>query len=256
MKQFVQLFIVINILSFSCASVKNEYGRANIIDPNIISIKPTYRDSAATAVYIGGSIGASKENGAYNREESFQVNSFNAHIATTKKNFNASIGGYGFWGDYQTTEYPGFASGDQSFKGYGINGNININLPFDYLDWRLLGLNLNYQHENGDFFDFRRRIANSRLAINGEENAGRVSTSLYSELIWKHKFFDAGLTYSLGLGNNKFASTKIFATYRSVTLFYQNSSSFEGTFNYNFDSRSNFLRSHSFGLRYQIFKIK
>jgi len=188
----------------------------------------------------------------YNKGEALQFGSINIHHAITQKNINAAIGGYLYSGKYQTIDYQGFEGGYKSFNGFGLNGNFNFNIPFKYTDWRIIGLNVNYQQENGIYEQFRRQIDDAGLAINRDANNTTLRSSLYTEFILKEDQFEAGISFAYGLGKNKMIGRKIFVTRKKFTLSLEQVTTADSTDPIFSSSETTHLNIFSIGLAYKI----
>ena len=143
MKNFT-ILLLSGLLFTGCGVYTNHYYDGNLASRSTISQKPAYRDSTEKATYISGSIQGTLRDESFNTDESSAFGIVNLHRAITKKHMNFSYGGFLHGGNYKTAEEENIAGervaeGRQAFYGGGLNTEINYNLPFRQIDWRVIG---------------------------------------------------------------------------------------------------------------------
>ncbi|MBD1366506.1 hypothetical protein IDJ77_22015 [Mucilaginibacter sp. ZT4R22] len=122
-------------------------------------IKPHSKDSVKTRVYASGAYLAQSGAGGQGSSNSGVLNIYQSR---TIPHFNFSYGVMGYTGVYTQTQTTttGTATNNlfinKSFSGYGFNGSTSFYLSTKKTDFRLIGVDLSYTHEGGDFLAFRK----------------------------------------------------------------------------------------------------
>ncbi|RZS65030.1 hypothetical protein EV199_5784 [Pseudobacter ginsenosidimutans] len=132
---------------------------------------PMHSDSIGSATYIGGNFFPGFANHRL-RDTYFGGNAslFRSHNFGNFQGYyglNATVGQYrvnynkDIDGDLQTSPY--FKQGDHFFGAVGGTGGINVVSPFRKGEWRVLGAELSYQQEFGDYYKFRNKLPDSAV---------------------------------------------------------------------------------------------
>lgn len=122
-------------------------------------IKPHSKDSVKTRIYASGAYLAQSGAGGQGSSNSGVLNIYQSR---TIPHFNFSYGVLGYTGVYtqtQSTTTGNTTSNlfiNKSFSGYGFNGSTSFYLSTKKTDFRIIGVDLSYTHEGGDFLAFRK----------------------------------------------------------------------------------------------------
>lgn len=131
-----------------------------------LMMKPQSQDSAKRKIYIAGvlaeQLGASGQGDA----TSGVLNVYQSH---TFKNINLSYGAIAYAGKYSRNETISSSNGNggtttndihisKGFTGYGFNGSLSFYFSNKVCDFRILGADLIYTKESGDYLAFRRSV--------------------------------------------------------------------------------------------------
>lgn len=126
--------------------------------------KPHSQDSVKSRVYVSGALLTQSGAGGEGSSTSGLLNIYQAH---TLKNVNLAYGVIGYTGAYSRNNQS--FSGDsnlpdledhvyKSFTGYGFNGSASVYFNNKNVDFRVLGVDLTYTHESGDYLAYRKAI--------------------------------------------------------------------------------------------------
>jgi hypothetical protein len=150
------LAIILTVLS-SCTT---RYYAPGLYQNDVqFMIKPHSKDSVKTRIYASGAYLA--QSGA-NGQGSSGSGILNIYQSRTIPHFNFSYGVMGYTGVYTQTQTTttGTATNNlfinKSFSGYGFNGSTSFYLSTKKTDFRIIGVDLSYTHEGGDFLAFRK----------------------------------------------------------------------------------------------------
>ena len=148
--------------------------------------KPLSGDSAKSATYITGGLGAST---GTNLNDNIYMGQLSLDEAHTFDNFNLSYGVFGYAGTYQNTSLQTTDAGyfnSKAFLGYGGKFSADFFTKMENIDFRLLGVEFLYSNETGEYADYRNAVkANSN--IYSDPNNSVFSGALTSEVAWKGK---------------------------------------------------------------------
>ena len=95
------------------------------------------------------------------------------------------------------------------FLGGGLTAEINLNIPFRRVDWRVIGIKMTALYEGGSYAKFRDKAVNKSVNLLFDnrniknlnpENIG-LNISGSSEVILKLNNLDLGLWMTLGFGH-------------------------------------------------------
>jgi hypothetical protein len=84
-------------------------------------------------------------------------------------------------------------SGSKFFGGLGASAGIYVTTPFDNGgEWRVLGLELNYQHEFGHYYSFRNKLPDTAANL-VNRSRGYLAIGLHSDLIFDVRRGSSGI---------------------------------------------------------------
>jgi len=110
---------------------------------------------------------------------------------------------FGTTRDYLNANLINEQSGNKFFGGLGLNAGVNYTIPFRRRhEWRI-GTESSYQHEWGDYLQFRRRLHDTAATVIHRQRHF-VTLGLYSELAFKLRNGSIGFKIGIGtpLGKN------------------------------------------------------
>ncbi|MEO7881370.1 hypothetical protein [Mucilaginibacter sp.] len=129
-------------------------------------MKPHSQDSAKRKIYVAGTL---VEQSGANGQGAASSGVLNVYQSHTFKNVNLSYGALAFAGNYSRNETSsssnstgGTTNNDvhisKGFIGYGFNGSLSFYFSNAVCDFRVLGADLVYTKESGDYLAFRRSV--------------------------------------------------------------------------------------------------
>ncbi len=206
------LVIHFSILLFCCSCSSQYYVPALYSNDVLEMSKPHSKDSVKHAIYVQGNYFIAASNGPsiisnyYNN----QGGSFNAYRANTFNNFCIAYGILGFIGDYSVSADGGdlnnrAAKVNKSFYGYGINTSASYFTTSGNVDIRLIGLDMVYTHEFGDYADFRKQGANNNGIYIPQTSL--FTYSFFTEVSIKKNDITENIKYSLDFTPGNVSST-------------------------------------------------
>ena len=225
------LILALGITVSSCTPV---YYMANSGVEPIVFTKPIYRDTATVTAYIGGKFAHSIDS-AFNHvgETNYygQLYYFRTH---TNKYHNFSYGGYGYMGEYNVQAVKAYR-GKKNYYGGGLSGDINLNLPLKFLDYRIIGIKGTVFYEDGDFRKFKMLASKQYLVTSNASQFGYNVSIISSIDIKLNKWSSIGISTALGISgeinsNHQFFTNSSILNYQNkrVTLFLQETSYYFG----------------------------
>ncbi|HKK61024.1 MAG TPA: hypothetical protein VJ951_00605 [Bacteroidales bacterium] len=191
------VFTALIIIGFGCAPSPMYYGVANGGSESSYMDKPVYRGSDQISEYVSAKLYHSVDDYAYYEDESLGFAEFKAHRSHTYKNANLAYGGFLYGGYYNVSALERF-KGTKYMIGSGIAGEANLNIPFRYVDWRILGVKTTILYENGSYARFRSNAAEYRGIVNIHPYNAILSFSFTTEIAVKLKKMSFGLFIAMG----------------------------------------------------------
>lgn len=202
MKRFSILFVAIALMASSC---KTEYLTHAMFQNDVqYMAKAHSRDSVKTNTYVSGVLaihGGDESGSAYGTAG--MLNIYQSHTLT-EPNLNIAYGVFGYAGNYQrdvssSTNNTGLGF-NKSFAGIGANLSVSGYIPGEKADWRVLGVDMVYTKEFGDYLDFRRK------GIDNDDytyfRSSRLFTlGLFTEVLIKNSK-DVSLGFKVGVYNS------------------------------------------------------
>lgn len=259
MKNLVSALTILFLFSiqFVLNSCTPRYGLANLGSQTKYLPKPAYGEEEEKATYLSGQFYQST---GYDTVRSLSTMypimspvdmiSYYGDFAYIKSSsaadHNTAYGMFVSGGNYKVKSLDEF-NGNKYFLGAGLIGDINVNIPFKHVDWRIIGIKGAITYENGEYSKFRTLADREGLIIDIHPNNIAASMHLTSEVLGKINdinisFYNSfGLTY--GRKNIFLVSQALQFTHQRTTVFLQPSYLI-------FINNINF--SFSFGLNYKI----
>ena len=203
------------------------------IEP-IVFNKQVYADSAKVTTYIGGKYTLSTDSAYYHKGETNYFGQFYWAQTHTEKYFNYSYGAFGYIGSYKVVEVESY-SGNKSYYGGGLSGEVNFNLPLKTIDIRLIGLKGTIFYENGAFTRFREQSSRQHLITGVSNSRFAYNISLTQGFDIKVEKGQVGLDATSGItyfmnDTPEFLtlSGNLHYSYKDYTIYIQNTNSFRG----------------------------
>lgn len=147
--------------------------------------KPMSTDSTKSANYITGGLGLGS---GIDLKDNTYIGQLSLDHANTFDNFNMAYGVFGFAGSYENTSIkqiePQYFS-TKFFAGLGGKASVNFFVPLnDKMDFRIIGIDLSYSNEFGDYADFRKSVRTVD-GFHTDINNNLFSGGLTSEIAWR-----------------------------------------------------------------------
>lgn len=206
-KNFTYLLLLTVIVASSCNR------RAYYLSPfnansNSYYTKPMVADSVKSAFYASG--GASLGWANYQGSDNLYNAQFSLHRSHTGTNIQAFYGVTAALGLYRVKALKNDSTlffdpyeinkggADQFFGGVWFNGGVNAVIPFEKAEWRVLGIQAAWGKEWGDYYQFRRSLADSAAStIYKDDRFGNIG--LTTEVVWRLKNNGAiGMKFAYG----------------------------------------------------------
>lgn len=180
LKQTIYPYLIISIVLSSCSNI---YGPALLNADIAYQPKPISQDSIKHSNYIH--LSASSGSGAeFIHEVSFaQANISRAYVF---KNFNTSVGAYGFAGNYTRSYSSDNSTQDfskKAFAGLGARASANYFLISERANFRIIGFEAGYSKEFGKYASFRKKhLGHQDYIINPDTEI--FTAGFTTEIIW------------------------------------------------------------------------
>ncbi|WP_448699132.1 hypothetical protein ACFGVR_19450 [Mucilaginibacter sp. AW1-3] len=146
--------------------------------------RPMATDTVKTSQYIAG--GVTFAEGSASMNDNIFIGQLNYSGAHTFKYINIAYGAYGFGGSYSNNTYSpadGYYFSDKSFFGFGGRASANFFAPVGRADIRILGIELSYSKEFGDYLAYRRSVKN-QPGFTIDDRSALFTGGLTTEVIW------------------------------------------------------------------------
>lgn len=188
------LFLAI-IIAATLSSCSKQYYAPGLFQNDVqLMIKPQSQDSVKSKVYISGVLLTQSGASGQGSSTSGLLNLYQSH---TLKNVNLSYGVLGYTGNYSRNESSttNNSSGQtsttethisKSFTGYGFNGSASVYFSNALVDFRVLGADLVYTHESGDYLAFRRSVF-GQPGILSSPRADMITYGIFTEYVFHPK---------------------------------------------------------------------
>ena len=173
------LFLVTWVGAVSCTVSTPSFSTATAGQEMAYMAKPLSTDTTKSATYISGAVGLGSMYDGDDRNTSGEISLHRSHAF---KYGNLAYGAHGFLGTYKVTKIDDF-TGRKTFHGYGFRGSANINLPFAYSDWRVIGVEGAITCESGTYTSFKKEAAVNGQLIDLHPNKNYTVLGLRSEYI-------------------------------------------------------------------------
>lgn len=177
---------------------------------------PLHNEGTAAASYAGfhATVGSANQHG---QDQSFSFGT-SFHRSHNFNVFQATYGANLELGDYKVNRYHllndtlGAAwqnrsfdaaginerAGHKFFGAYGLNGSINVVLPFRRSEWRVLGIEAAWNREFGNYLDFRKNMPTGIATMVDRKNNYFV-WGFFTEILGRVGHGDNSLGYKLAL---------------------------------------------------------
>ena len=167
MKKLTFSLLTIIILPGVFTSCSKQYYAPGLYQNDVqLMMKPQSQDSAKRKIYIAGALVEQSGAGGQGDATSGVLNIYQSH---TFKNVNLSYGVLGYTGNYSRNESSSTTNSNgttttnninisKGFTGYGFNGSLSFYFSNELCDFRILGADLIYTKESGDYLAFRRSV--------------------------------------------------------------------------------------------------
>jgi len=141
-------------------------------------------DTTKTVQYLAGAV--TFDNGAAGANDNVTIAQLNYSRAHTFDFINVAYGGYGFGGSYVNNTYTANDSyyfSHKSFFGLGGRASANFFIPTGRADIRLLGVEMSYSKEFGDYLAYR-RLVRDQPGFTIDDRSALFTGGLTTEVIW------------------------------------------------------------------------
>lgn len=224
MKHYLKIgyLVTITVFTLGFSSCSTFFIGNSNIEP-IVFAKPVYRDSAFVTSYVGGKFNRSEFMNPYSDMYSNYFGQLNWSQTQTEKYFNLSYGAFGYYGQITLDQYESYEPFDITNKGYfggGISADIQLNLPFENVNIRPIGIRGSAVYEDGEFAKYKRQNLNiigfspDKIAMNLSQTAGidfklkrssiGFNISVGTILTMPHAFMDFGYSTNINYTTSKF----------------------------------------------------
>lgn len=119
------------------------------IDP-IVFTKPAYRDTAFVSNYVGGKLNKSVYLNQYEILSDNHFGQLYCFQTQTNKYYNISYGAFGYYGKVGFEE--NFSTNYEGYYGGGVSADIQLNIPIQNIDLRLIGVKVSGIYEDGEYY--------------------------------------------------------------------------------------------------------
>nr|WP_294948331.1 hypothetical protein [uncultured Mucilaginibacter sp.] len=242
MKRNLHTVIIAVILVGTLSSCTRRYYAPGLFQNDVqLMMKPHSQDSAKSKVYINGALLTQSGASGQGNSTSGLLNVYRSH---TLQNFNLSYGALAYTGNYTRDINTGGSNNtpaehiSKSFSGYGFNGSASVYFSSGKVDFRVLGADVVYTHEGGDYLAFRKSVY-GHADVFSSPRAEMFTYGIFTEYVFHlqpqlnfgFKFFFNKVTGQVnrdlqdyGNGFNTFGSS-VFAEFNRINV--------HGTFSFN-----------------------
>jgi hypothetical protein len=156
-----------------------------------------------------------------------------------------SVGGAGFGISYappQNNSLLNRYAGNHFFGGAGFNGAMNLVIPFEKREWRIIGAEISLRHEFGNYLRFRKELPDSAATFDAKSSFFGAA-GLTSEFIGQTRNGQLGFKWAYGwvLGS-EYQNLQIYDNTTDHFLRYQY---FNFTFHYTYTRYTAYLQISS-----------
>ncbi|UZR95254.1 hypothetical protein [Chondrinema litorale] len=241
MKYLIPFFMLLVLVS--CTRTYY-YGAGNFVTESSVLPKPVYRGERAKGTYLQGSYYHTLEDEPTEVNpiefSSIQLGELSYIKSYTGKNINAAYSAIVHGGVYDANAVGEFNGGSKNFFGGGVTGELNLNIPFNRVDWRIIGGKFSMMYEGGDYYYFRKDVYKKYgtsyskedfNVINFNPRKLYVNFSLTWEVVYKLKNGAIGYWESYGGRDKTFVLGKcLYYTRRKLTGFIQINGDMQGAY--------------------------
>lgn len=185
---------------YSCTGIPS-YSTASAGQEYTYMPKPVYKDTTAAATYISGALNYGS---MYQYDDKNASGELSLQRSYTGKHVNIAFGGHGFFGSYKVTNLHTL-DGRKNYHGYGLRGSLNLNIPFTYTDWRLIGIHGAYTQEMGAYSRFKQEAATQSRILDIHPKHYTSLVGFQTELVRKKREINWGVSigYSMLLSETQ-----------------------------------------------------
>jgi len=155
MKKSLQITCILFITSVLFSSCSPVFFANPGIDP-IVFTKPVYHDSTSVSSFVGGKLNRSQY---LNRFESLGNNYFGQVYlfqTITNKYYSTSYGAFGYLGKMGIEDVENnFIQQYKNYFGAGVSAEAQLNIPYQNLNFRPLGIKGSLLYEDGQYYQQR-----------------------------------------------------------------------------------------------------
>ncbi|RKR83817.1 hypothetical protein BDD43_4031 [Mucilaginibacter gracilis] len=184
MKKIYALALLITVIFISGCN-DHFYAPALYNNNSTYLAKPMHTDSAKSASYVSGGLGLGS---GIDLKDNTYMGLLRLDHANTFDNINLAYGVFGFAGSYENTSIEKTEANyfnNKFFAGLGANASANFFIPLnDKVDLRIIGIDLAYSSEFGDYADFRKAVR-SQPGFHTDINNNLFSGGLTTEVAWR-----------------------------------------------------------------------
>jgi len=183
-KPFYALLLPVLILACLSSCTQKQYYAPGLYQNDVQNMyKPHSKDSVKSRFYATGVLLSQSGAGGQGTSTSGLLNIYRAH---TIPHFNFSYGAIGYLGSYDRNyvDLNNPANSvvvNKSFAGYGLNGSTSFYLSTRKVDFRIIGVDLVYTHEGGDFLSFRKAQVGKPNVFSAAQ-AGMFTYGIFTEI--------------------------------------------------------------------------
>lgn len=146
--------------------------------------KPMATDTSKKAQYFAACV--TFDQGSAGQNDNIFIGQLNYSMAHTFNFINIACGAYGYGGSYSNNTYTpadGFYFSNKSFFGVGGRASANVFIPTGRVDLRILGVELSYSKEFGDYLAYRQSVKDQPGFISDDRSA-LLTGGFTTEVIW------------------------------------------------------------------------
>lgn len=176
--------LILSLFFGSCSTSSYYYDPALFKSGIAYQPKPISFDSVKNSNFISVGLGSVSKT-----EYESTIFQFDYNRGHTFKNINLSYGAFGLAGSAKNLKVPpenNFYFKRKSFSGLGAKAAFNSFITSGRTDFRIIGLEVAYSKEFGEFADYRIMVLNDS-DFYSIVNTGLLTAGLSSEVIWHHK---------------------------------------------------------------------
>jgi hypothetical protein len=163
----LNLLLIAGVFLSSCSPgiVNKYYDPALLLADISYQPKPMASDSLKSAIYISGGINQREMQSESNSYDMINMLQFDVNRAHTFNYINASYGFFAMGGYFKNgliNNGEPHVFDKKNFSAIGLRGSLNTFYTKNNVDYRLLGIELSYSQEFGNYSKFRKSLQNQQ----------------------------------------------------------------------------------------------